>query len=140
MRDEVARFLAEWHRIVSERDLGALGGVLAEDVSLGAPPYWSRIAGRDTVQHLLGLIVGTIEDFTYHREWANGGELALEFTGRVGDLDLQGIDLISLDASQRVRRLDVMIRPVNAVLALRESVAPRMAAFLAARGAPPAPR
>jgi hypothetical protein len=140
MRDEVARFLAEWHRIVSERDLGALRAVLAEDVSLGAPPYWSRISGRDTVQHLLGLIVGTIEAFTYHREWANGGELALEFTGRVGDLELQGIDLISLDASQRVRRLDVMIRPVNAVVALREAVAPRMAAFLAARGAPPASR
>jgi hypothetical protein len=140
MKDEVARFLAEWHRIVAERDLGALRGVLAEDVSLGAPPYWNRIAGRETVHQLLGLIVNTIEDFTYRREWANGGELALEFTGRLGDLELQGIDLISLDASLRVRRLDVMIRPVNAVLALREAVAPRMAAFLAGRGAPPASR
>lgn len=140
MGDEVARFLVEWHRIVAERDLEALHGVLAEDVSLGAPPYWGRIAGRDVVHHLLGLIVGSIEGFTYHREWREGGELALEFTGRVGELELQGIDLISLDASQHIRRLDVMIRPVNAVLALRESVAPRMAAFLAQRGAPPASR
>ena len=131
-------FLDEWHRIVAQRDLDALRGVLAEEVSLGAPPYWNRLRGRDLVHHLLGLIVVTIEGFSYHREWQDGRELALEFTGRVGGLDLQGIDLISLDERQRIRRLDVMIRPINAVIALRESIAPRMAAYLAQRGAGPA--
>ena len=131
-------FLDEWHRIVAERDLDALRGVLAEEVSLGAPPYWNRLSGRDLVHHLLGLIVVTIEGFSYHREWQDGRELALEFTGRVGGLDLQGIDLISLDERQRIRRLDVMIRPINAVIALRESIAPRMAAYLAQRAAGPA--
>ena len=33
-------FLAEWHRLVEERDLVALEKILAEDVTLGAPPYW----------------------------------------------------------------------------------------------------
>ena len=131
MADEVDRFLDEWHRIVSERDLGALHDALCEDVSLGAPPYWQKLRGREIVQHLLGLIVGTIEGFSYHREWRNGRELALEFTGRVGELELQGIDLISLDERFRLQSLDVMIRPINAVLALREAIAPRMATFLA---------
>jgi hypothetical protein len=67
---------------------------------------------------------------TYHREWKQGGELALEFRGRVGRLELQGIDLISLDAAGRMRRLDVPMRPINAVIALREAIAPRMAAYL----------
>jgi hypothetical protein len=138
MAEGVAGFLDEWHRIVSERDLDALQAVLAEDVSLGAPPYWGRLRGRGLVHHLLGLIVGTIEGFRYHREWQNGRELALEFTGRVGELELQGIDLITLDERLRIQSLDVMIRPINAVLALRESIAPRMAAFLAERGSPPA--
>jgi hypothetical protein len=62
------RFLPEWHRIVAERDVPALGAVLAPDVTLGAPPYWSKLAGRDLVQHLLGLIVHTVEGFTYQRE------------------------------------------------------------------------
>jgi hypothetical protein len=138
MSEGVTRFLDEWHRIVSERDLDALRGALAEDVSLGAPPYWGRLRGRELVHHLLGLIVGTVEGFSYHREWQNGRELALEFSGRVGGLDLQGIDLITLDERLRIQSLDVMIRPINAVLALRESIAPRMAAFLAGRAAEPA--
>ena len=89
--------------------------------------------GRDLIQHLLSTILETIEDFTYHRQWVEGAELALEFTGHVGELDLQGIDLISLDEDSRVARLDVMIRPANAIAALQERVGPRMLAFLAER-------
>ena len=80
---------------------------------------------------LLGLIVQPLEGFTYHREWQDGSELALEFTGRVGDLELQGIDLISLDEHARIRNIDVLMRPINAVIALRETIAPRMATYLA---------
>jgi len=126
-------FLDEWHRIVRERDVAALAGVLAPEVEIGAPPYWEPLRGAPLVQHLLGLILETVEGFTYHREWANGRELALEFRGRVGALELQGIDLISLDPEGRIRRLDVPMRPVNAVTALREAIAPRMAKYLAER-------
>ena len=126
-------FLDEWHRIVRERDVAALAALLAPEVAIGAPPYWEPLRGRELVQHLLGLILETIEGFTYHREWRAGGELALEFRGRVGGLELQGIDLISLDAAGRIRRLDVPMRPVNAVVALREAIAPKMAAYLKAR-------
>lgn len=136
MADPVSGFLDHWHRIVGEKDLDALRGVLADDVSLGAPPYWGRIQGHEIVHHLLGLIVNTIAGFAYHREWQKGHELALEFTGRVGELELQGIDLISLDPKLRIQRLDVMIRPINAVIALRDAIAPRMASFLAERSRP----
>jgi len=126
-------FLTEWHRIVANKDMDALRGVLADGVSIGAPPYWNRLEGLELVHYLLGRVVSTIEDFTYHREWVDGRELALEFTGYVGDAELQGIDLITLDESLRVARLDVLMRPVNAVVALREVIAPQMASFLAER-------
>lgn len=124
-------FLDEWHRILLERDVEALAGLLAPEVAIGAPPYWEPFRGAALAQHLLGLILETIEGFSYHREWRNGDELALEFCGRVGELELQGIDLISLDAAGRIRRLDVLMRPVNAVNALIAAIAPRMQAFLA---------
>ncbi len=133
MAADAKRFLERWHRIVAEKDSAAIGAVLAPDVTLGAPPYWAKLRGAEVVSHLLGLILATIDGFTYQREWCDGAELALEFTGRVGDLDLQGIDLISLDADNRVRNLDVLMRPVNGVIQLREVIAPTMAAFLAAR-------
>ncbi len=123
-------FLDRWHRIVAERDLAALREILAEDVSIGAPPYWPKLEGRDLVCHLLGIIIHTIEDFTYRREWSSEAELALEFTGRVKGLDLQGIDLITLNAENHVVYLDVMMRPINGVTALRDAVAPQMAKFL----------
>ncbi len=127
-------FLSEWHRIVAERDVAALGAVLAADVTLGAPPYWSKLTGRDLVQHLLGLIVHTIDDFTYHREWRDGPELALEFRGRVEEIELQGIDLITLNPEGRIQNLDVLMRPVNGIVALRDRIAPRMAEYLKQRG------
>lgn len=131
MADSTAAFLTEWHRIVAEKDLAALETLLAEDVAIGAPPYWNKLRGRPLVHHLLGRIVHTIEDFTYHREWHRDNELALEFTGHLGDLQLQGIDLITLDERGVIQNLDVLMRPVNAVIALREKIAPQMAAFLA---------
>ena len=133
MRDGVQGFLESWHKMVVEKDLDALPRFLAEDISLGAPPYFSRFEGRETVCHLLGLILHTIEGFTYHREWREGRELALEFHGRVGELDLQGIDLITLNDAHEIQSLDVLIRPVNAVEALQATTAPRMAALLARR-------
>jgi hypothetical protein len=130
-------FLREWHRIVAERDLDALGGVLADDVSIGSPPYWQRIAGRDVVHFLLGVILQSIEEFTYHREWQHGNELALEFTGRVGEVELQGIDLITLDARGAIAKLDVLMRPLPAIEKLREVVTPQMTRFLASRARTP---
>ncbi len=130
MSPDTQLFLDRWHRIVAERDLVDLRKVLAKDVSIGAPPYWTKLEGRDLVGHLLGIIIRTIEDFTYRREWWNGAELALEFTGRVKGLDLQGIDLITLNAENQIVNLDVLMRPINAVSALRDAVMPQMAAFL----------
>ena len=127
-------FLAKWHPLVAERDLVALGKILAEDVTMGAPPYWDKLHGRPMVRHLLGLIIHTIDDFTYYREWHDDsrgeGEVALEFRGHVGKLDLQGIDLISLNERGELQNLDVMIRPMNALEALRDIIAPKMVEYL----------
>ena len=128
MQPDADAFLARWHRIVGERDLDALADLLADEVAIGAPPYWTPLAGKPLVHHLLGIILTTIEGFTYHREWTRGRELALEFRGRVGEHELQGIDLITLDDAGRVAHLDVLIRPINALESLREIVAPRMMA------------
>lgn len=129
-----AEFLAKWHPVVKERDLAGLEMLLAPDVSMGAPPYWDRLRGRPLVHHLLGLIIHTIKDFRYHREWHDdsrgNGEIALEFHGHVGKLDLQGIDLISLNDRGEIQKLDVVIRPMNALAALRDVITPQMAVYL----------
>jgi hypothetical protein len=130
----INEFLAKWHPLVIGRDLVALEKILAADVSMGAPPYWDKLNGRPIVLRLLGLIINTIEDFTYHREWHDDsrgeGEIALEFKGHLGDLNLQGIDLITVNDRGEVQNLDVMIRPMNALEELRNVIAPQMIEFL----------
>ena len=133
MPDPIDTFDSEWPRIVAEKDRIGLERVLAEDITIGVPPYWQKLHGRTIAVHLLDLIIHTIEDFTYHREWRKGRELALEFTGHLGDVELQGIDLISLDEQCVVTNLDVLMRPVNAIIELRGVIAPQMAAFLEER-------
>lgn len=135
MAPDTESFLTRWHEIVSTRDLDGLRDVLDDDVSMGAPPYWHRIEGLAVTHHLLGVIIRTIEGFHYEREWVSGAELALEFKGNVGELQVQGIDLITLNDEGRISRLDVMIRPHNAVSALIEIVQPQMIAFLKERQA-----
>jgi hypothetical protein len=129
-----ADFLDRWHPVVEHRDLIELEKLLASDVTMGAPPYWEKLNGRPLVHHLLGLIIHTIEDFTYHREWHDDsrgqGEIALEFSGHVGELNVQGIDLISLNERGEIQNLDVVIRPMNALSALRDVIAPQMAEYL----------
>lgn len=127
---EVDRFLDEWHRMVRERDTAAIIDLLADDVTIGAPPYWSKLDGKELVAHLLGLILETIEDFTYHRQWRQGRELALEFIGHVGDHDLQGIDLITVNADGLLANIDVPMRPLNTIEHLRDTIGPRMQEYI----------
>ena len=108
-------FLERWHKIVATRDVEGLAEVLAEDVTMGAPPYWTKLESREVAHRLLGIIIETIEGFTYHREWVEGQELALVFRGSIEGLSLQGIDLITLNDEGKIQNLDVMIRPMNAL-------------------------
>jgi hypothetical protein len=130
MTVDAQAFLAAWHATVARRDRQGIADALADDVTIAPPPYWKKLEGKDVVAHLLGIVVNTIEGFTYHREWINGRELALEFRGKIGEFELQGIDLITLDDRNRIQNLDVLIRPLRAATALKDKVGVEMARFL----------
>jgi hypothetical protein len=128
---EVDRFLDEWHRIIREQDIAAIVEILADDVEIGAPPYWNKLEGKELVGHLLGLILETIEEFTYHRQWRSGRELALEFTGVVDGHQLQGVDLITVNEEGLLAKIDVPMRPLGTIEHLRDKIGPKMQKYLA---------
>ena len=128
---EVDRFLDEWHRIIREQDIAAIVEILADDVEIGAPPYWNKLEGKELVGHLLGLILETIEKFTYHRQWRSGRELALEFTGVVDGHQLQGVDLITVNEEGLLAKIDVPMRPLGTIEHLRDKIGPKMQKYLA---------
>ena len=54
--------------------------------------------------------------------------------GIPGPRVLQPGDLVTLDVEGRIQNLDVLMRPLNGIVALRDRIAPRMAEYLAKRG------
>lgn len=88
--------------------------------------------GRPAVETLLRTVFTVFEDFRYTDELANDdGAHALIFAARVGDRELQGLDLIRSDAAGRITEFTVMVRPASGLQAL----AGRMAAALPAEPA-----
>ena len=63
----------------------------------------------------------------------------LEFSARVGDKQLKGIDLIRFDARGRITDFEVMVRPLSGLQTLGEQIGQRIGARLAAFKPPPAP-
>ncbi len=82
---------------------------------------------------MLAILVEVFQDFHYTDELeSEDGTRALVFNARVGDRDLQGLDLIRFDGNGQIRDLTVMVRPRSALEALLAEVAPRLAALGAA--------
>jgi hypothetical protein len=116
---------------VEAKDLAAAGEVLGEDVVFRSPVVFKPYEGREALMVVLGAVVQVFEDFRYTGQ-VEGADLAvLTFAARVGDRDLQGVDILRFDADDRVRELTVMVRPMSGVHALAE----RMRAMLEAAGA-----
>jgi len=79
-------------------------------------------------------VIGVFEDFEYQRELAtdDGLSAVLEFSARVGDKQLKGIDLIRFDADGRIVDFEVMIRPLSGLQALGDEMGRRVGPLLAA--------
>ena len=76
---------------------------------------------------ILSTVIEVFEDFTYHREWLMGDEWALEFSARIGDKQLKGVDLVTFDESGKIVRFEVLIRPLNGLQALGMEMGQRLA-------------
>ena len=124
---EIARdFLERWHGIIAERNAAALPEIIAEDASFRSPFFFAPQEGREYMVNVLSAVIQVLEDFTYHRELVDGSTLALEFSARVGELSVKGIDLIELDANGRVAELEVFIRPMNGLQAVGKEMMQRL--------------
>jgi hypothetical protein len=63
-----------------------------------------------------------VTDFTYHRSFAteDGHGVVLEFSARLDDLQLKGIDMIAFDDAGLITRFEVMIRPMKSLIRVAE--------------------
>ena len=119
---------------VEAGDIEAAVALLADEVTFNSPVVHKPYAGRETVATILRSAFEVFEDFRYTDELEAGGVHALIFRARVGDRQVQGMDLIRTDAAGRIVDFTVMVRPASGLMALAEP----MGAKLAAAGIGPA--
>ena len=75
---------------------------------------------------MLRAVARVFEDFRYTAEYSSGDGHVLVFRTRVGNRDLEGVDILRCAPDGRISELTVMVRPFSAATELRT----RMAALL----------
>lgn len=107
---------------VETRDLSGMIDSLADDVVFHSPITFKPFEGRESVAMLLGVVSRTFEDFRYTDELDGDEVKALVFQARVGDKQVEGLDLLRFDGEGKIADFTVMVRPLSAAMALAEAV------------------
>jgi hypothetical protein len=94
----------------------------SDDITLHSPVKFRPFQGIDTVRALFGVLQRTFEDFRYVGQYDGPNGHVLHFRTVVAGKEVEGIDLIELDADGRIGTFTVMIRPQSALTAVGEAI------------------
>jgi hypothetical protein len=111
---------------VESGDLHGVEALLAEDIVFSSPVVHHPYHGRDVTATILRAVIQVFEDFRYEREIDSGADTALIFRARIGDRELQGVDLIHTDEQGLIDEFVVMVRPLSGAHALRDAMAAKL--------------
>jgi limonene-1,2-epoxide hydrolase len=112
---------------VEANDAEAVIASLAEDVVFHSPVVFQPYRGRAAVGALLRCVMNVFRDFRYTDELASASQTALAFTARVGDREVEGIDLGAVDDRGLVTHLTVFVRPMSGATALAQAMQAELA-------------
>lgn len=109
---------------VEARDTRAMVAALADDVVFHSPVKMAPFEGKAMVSALLNTLLAKVfEEFEYTDELeAPDGTRALVFNARVGDRQVQGLDLLRFDDTGLISDFTVMLRPRSGLEAVMEAV------------------
>jgi len=124
-KEQALQTLQAWHDLLEKREFDRLRPLAAETVVFRSPAFFTPYPGVEALVHIIATVNTIFQEFVYHREfWTEGYDaVVLEFSARIGDKTLKGIDIISFDDAGQIREFEVMIRPANAAVALGEAMA-----------------
>ncbi|MCX7278118.1 MAG: nuclear transport factor 2 family protein [Burkholderiales bacterium] len=120
--------LKEWHRIAAALDWDSLPELLTEDVVFRNPAALEPYHGKATMVAILRAVFSVLQDFKYLRHFGTSTGYVLEFSARVGDEILFGVDLVEFNQEGKITDFMVMMRPASTVLTLAAEAGKRLAA------------
>lgn len=116
------------------KDFATAEGLFAEDVVFRSPFVFTPYPGIDALRFILTNVAKVFEDFRYVGQTETGDFAVLMFEARVGEKELQGVDIFRFDADGLISEMTVMIRPMSGL----QAVAAEMGKRLDALGVEPA--
>jgi SnoaL-like domain len=126
MRSDAFRAAAE------AKDFGQAEDLFAEDATFRSPMVFKPYESREVIKVILGAVVQVFEDFRYIAHVETGDTAVLEFEARVGDRELQGVDILRFNDDGSIAELTVMVRPMSGLAALGEAMRAKLEAASAA--------
>lgn len=108
---------------VEANDFDAMVAALSPAVVLHSPVTFSPFEGREAVSGVLRIVFDVFQDFTYTDELTSGPTTALVFTARVGNRQVEGVDLLREAHDGSIADLTVLVRPMSGLQALAKAVA-----------------
>jgi hypothetical protein len=134
LQAKAAESLKQWHEMIARKDLSALPELLDAQAVFRSPMAHTPYPGAQVVSMILNTVMNVFADFAYHRELAtaDGLNVILEFSARVGEKELKGIDMIRFNEQGKIVEFEVMVRPLSGLQALGEEMGQRLGAYLKA--------
>ena len=129
-----AASLAKWHDMVTAQDLGGLRAITHPEAVFRSPVAHKANHSAEAVVLAVSTAASVFSDFAYHREaaTADGLSVVLEFSAKVADKSVKGIDFIRFDEDGLIVDFEVMMRPLSGVQAMAEEMGQRLGAILPA--------
>ena len=125
--------LSDAFRAAAEaKDFSQIDELATDDVVFRSPVVFKPYEGRDALKMLLSGVVQVFEDFRYLDQVETGNTAVLVFEAKVGDRELNGVDILKFDDDGKVAEMMVMVRPMSGVNALAEGMQRKLSELEAA--------
>lgn len=102
--------------------------LFAPEVVFRSPAVYEPYEGREALGMLLRNVAEVFEDFRYVDQVETADTAVLIFEARVGDQELNGVDILRFGDDGRITEMTVMVRPFSGLQALLEEMGRRLGA------------
>jgi hypothetical protein len=111
-----------FRQAVEALDLDATVATFSPSIVLRSPVRDEPLEGRQAVGGLFAILFRVFEDlrFAGTSTSSDGGEV-LHFLSRLGNKEGEGVDMMRFDEDGLIEDYRVMVRPLSAVVALRDA-------------------
>jgi len=121
--------LAKWYGYMKSHDSTMLWDLLHPEAVFESPVVHTPQRGRDVTFKYLASAETVLggPGFRYVGEWRNDTSAVLEFENEIEGIKLNGVDIITFDADDRITHFKVMVRPLKAVNLLHRLMGDQLA-------------